>query len=69
MKFRNWVESQGGAKAVGKLLGISRPRVNHWLYRNNAPKLVILQKLVKLGKGAFDYDDVIKETTKKGVRK
>lgn len=69
MKFKKWVQAQGGSIAISKMLGISRPRVNHWLYGNNGPKAVLLQKLVQLGKGAFNYDDVINETTKKrGLR-
>lgn len=67
MKFKKWVKAQGGPRKVAQKLGIATPVVNHWLWGNATPKVLMLQKLVKIGKGAFDYDDVINET-KKGAR-
>jgi hypothetical protein len=64
MKFKRWVASQGGATQVAALLGLETPTVNHWLWGNSTPRPRVMQKLVKLGKGAFSYDDIINETTK-----
>lgn len=70
MKFKKWVEDQGGATQIAAKLGLETPVVNHWLWGNSTPRALTMQKLVRLGKGAFDYDDIINETTKdRRVRK
>ncbi len=70
MKFRRWVDAQGGPKGVGEKLGISANRVRMWLRRESSPQAILMQKLVKSGRGKFSYDDLINETTKgrRGVR-
>jgi DNA-binding transcriptional regulator YdaS (Cro superfamily) len=67
MKFKNWVKAQGGATKLAARLGIETPTVNHWLWGNCSPRPKMMQRLVKLGKGAFSYDDLINETQKKGA--
>jgi hypothetical protein len=62
MKFKKWVAAQGGARAVARLLGTESPTVYAWLSGQSTPKALTMQQLVKLGKGAFDYDDIISET-------
>ena len=52
----------GGPRRVAKMIDSESPRIRAWLRREAAPKAVIMQELVKLGNGAFDYDDIINET-------
>jgi hypothetical protein len=68
MKFKKWVEDQGGPTQVAAKLGIESMTVNHWLCGRTSPKVLVMQRLVKIGRGAFDYDDIINETKKGGRR-
>lgn len=61
-RFFNWIESQGGAKAVGRMLNTESPTVNSWLKKKARPRDETKQKLVVLGRGAFDLNDIINET-------
>ncbi len=65
MRFTNWIKAQGGSTCVAAKLGVEAPTVNHWIWGNATPKALVMQKLVKMGRGAFDYDDIINETKKK----
>lgn len=65
MKFLKWIEAQGGSTSVGALLGVDAATVNHWVWGNCSPRPLTMKKLVKLGKGAFDYEDIIQATTRK----
>lgn len=67
MKFKKWVQAQGGARAVARLLGTESPTVYAWLQGHATPKALTMQQLIRLGKGAFTYDDIINET--KGATK
>lgn len=64
MKFRNWIKTQGGPVPVARSLGTESPTVYAWLSGVSTPSAVTMQRLVKMGKGAFDYGDIINETCK-----
>ena len=64
MKFFKWIESQGGPKEVARLLGTESPTVKAWINGRASPRPQLMIKLVKLGKGAFDYKDIVLETTR-----
>lgn len=67
MKFRKWIEAKGGPRAVSRLLKLSDSTVYKWLACEVSPTAKRMIDLVKLGKGQFTYEDIIKET-KKGKR-
>lgn len=68
MKFKKWIRAQGGSKVLARRLGFESPTINHWINGTSTPKALVMQKLVRMGKGAFNYDDIINETKKsKGV--
>lgn len=69
MKFSKWVETKGGAEGLATLLGIKAPRIRAWLRGQTTPQALLLQRIVKLSRGALTYDDVINETKKKRVKK
>lgn len=69
MKFKNWVIAQGGSTRLAAKLGLSSMAVQHWLNGTTTPRASSMQKLVKMGKGAFNSDDIINETKKQGVRR
>lgn len=62
MKFRNWVQAQGGPKTLGRRLRINKFTIYAWLNRGTTPGTRLMQKLVSMGNGAFDYVDIINET-------
>lgn len=62
MKFKKWIQDQGGPRAVGRLLGVESPTIYAWMRGGSTPKALVMQKLVELGRGAFSYDDIINET-------
>lgn len=62
MKFKKWIADQGGPRKVGKLLKVSYMTVHLWLKSETTPKAAHMLKLVQLGNGAFDYEDIINET-------
>lgn len=61
-RFFSWIEEQGGAKAVARMLDTESPTVNSWLRKKARPRDETKQILVRLGKGAFDLNDIINET-------
>lgn len=63
-KFRDWITSQGGVVAVAHSLKIGRHTVYAWLDGRASPKALMMQKIVRLSKGAVSYDDIINETKK-----
>lgn len=65
MKFINWIDAQGGPTPLAAKLGIDSMTVRHWILGNATPKALVMQRLVKMGKGAFGYDDIINVTSKK----
>lgn len=65
MKFQNWVTAQGGPKPLGRRLRINKFTIYAWFKRGTTPGARMMQKLVELGNGAFDYADIIHETKKK----
>ena len=66
MKFRKWVDRQGGPTQLGAKLGVVANTVDAWLMGKSTPKALLMQKLVRMGRGAFDFDDIINETKKSG---
>jgi hypothetical protein len=62
MKFKNWVISQGGPKAVGRLLKVNQFTVYAWFRAQCLPRPRHIKKLVKLGNGAFSFEDILNET-------
>jgi len=69
MKFREWIDTQGGPPAVAKLLGVDVYRVRTWVRSEATPKALLMQKIVKIAKGAVSYDDIITGTTRNRKRK
>jgi transcriptional regulator with XRE-family HTH domain len=67
MKFHRWIESQGGPKEVARLLGTESPTVYAWLRGAASPKVLTIQKLIKLSKGKLTFYDIV-NATKSGVR-
>lgn len=67
MKFFNWIEATS-PREVARLLGTESPTVYAWLRGAATPSALTMQKLVKLGKGSFDYDDIINDTKRRGKR-
>jgi hypothetical protein len=65
MKFKKWIKDQGGPRAIARLLETESPTVYAWLSGAATPNALTMQKLVKLGRGAFDYDDIINDTKRK----
>lgn len=68
-RFRNWIKASGGPIMVGRMIGVESPTVKEWLNGRASPKALRMQELVRLGKGAFSYDDIINETKRIESRK
>lgn len=68
MKFQKWIKDQGGPREVARLLGTSAPTIHHWVKRKNSPKAVVMQELVKLGDGAFSWEDIVNDTKPRSSR-
>lgn len=62
MKFRKWVKAQGGPKGLGLAMGISQFTIYKWFQRGSTPEAQLMIELVKRGRGAFDYKDIVFET-------
>lgn len=63
MKFKDWVfNTQGGVVPLAYKLGIDPMTIKQWFRRKSHPKIFTMQRLVKMGKGKFSYEDVIRET-------
>lgn len=67
-KFRRWIATQGGAAAVSKKLYVTRQAVGAWLRKEAQPSTALAVRLVRLGKGAFDHNDIVRETYKPATR-
>ena len=67
MKFKKWIELQGGPKALARKLGTESPTVYAWLRGAASPKALTMQKIVKMSRGALSYDDII-DATKGGAQ-
>lgn len=67
-KFKSWVNAQGGVTQVAAKLSIDAMAVRNWIDGRTSPKALTMQKLVQMGKGAFDYDDIINESKKQKRR-
>lgn len=61
MKFKRWVDAQGGARVVSRLLGVHQDTIYKWIREGHMPRIDHLLKLVNLGKGAFTIEDIVKE--------
>lgn len=62
MRFLKWIEAQGGPHAVARMIETESPTVKLWMNGKTTPRAIIMVKLVKLGRGAFDFEDIIRET-------
>lgn len=62
MKFLKWIEKQGGAHAVARMINTESPTVKRWLNGLTTPRAVVMVDLVKLGRGAFSFEDIILDT-------
>lgn len=70
MGFLKWIENEGGAKGVARMINTESPTVCAWLTGIATPRASLMVKLVKLGRGAFSFEDIITETaTLKAKRK
>lgn len=67
MRFRTWIASNGGPKGVSQLLKINKYTVYAWLNRGITPHANHMIKLIHLGKGAFDFADIVHETKRTGA--
>lgn len=61
MRFFNWIEKHS-VREVARMLDTESNTVFNWTSRKATPKALVMQRLVKLGQGAFDYDDIINDT-------
>ncbi len=57
-KFREWVLTET-TERVAKNLNKHPRAIYYWLTSRASPTAKYLEKLVKLGKGAFSYQDII----------
>lgn len=64
MKFKQWIENQGGAAKVAARLGLNRVTVETWMQGKNSPTALRMRQIVKLARGAVSYEDIVLETTK-----
>jgi hypothetical protein len=58
-KFRKWIDDEGGPKVVASNLRLNYRTVYFWLEGINSPTARLMVDLVKAGKGAFTYQDII----------
>lgn len=56
--FRVWIEAHT-APRIAKVLKLNASTVYYWMSGARAPSPKLMQKLVKMGKGAFSYNDII----------
>ena len=61
MRFFNWIEKQG-VREVARMVGTESNTVWGWTSRKASPRAVVMQRLVELGKGEFDFNDIINDT-------
>ena len=58
-KFKVWIEKQGGAHKVARLIDVTDSAVFQWLRGDSTPRLAKIVKLVELGRGAFTASDIL----------
>lgn len=61
MKFKKWVDAQGGARVVSRLLGVHQDTIYKWIREGHMPRVSHLLKLVNLSQGAFTIEDIVRE--------
>lgn len=67
-KFYLWIVTQGGSGALSKKLDVTRHTINAWLRQESTPDTELAVRLVKMGRGKFTHDDIIKDTYDADVR-
>lgn len=67
MTLQTWVASNGGVNATARLLKISPSRISMWLAKKASPKLILMQKMVRMSQGHLTYEAII-TSTKRGRR-
>jgi hypothetical protein len=65
MKFRKWLIAFGTPTELGAKLKVTEATVRGWIKGNALPRGITMQHLVKMGKGAFDYKDIVTECSGK----
>lgn len=63
-KFFKWIDKNGGPLAVGRKLGMPRNTVYRWRMGQRTPLLPHAYKLIKTSRGAFNFTDILSDTTK-----
>lgn len=63
MKFRKWLGTID-TNTLAYRLKVTVPCVRTWVRGTSLPKGITMKKLVRLGKGAFDYRDIVLECTR-----
>ena len=61
LRFKGWIDNYGQSKLAIKLK-VTRGATNAWSLGIATPNAQLMPKLVALGRGAFTYEDIIKDT-------
>ncbi len=56
-----FVKKNGGTAGVSKMLRVQRSAIYAWLDKTVLPRPVVMQRIVKLSKGAVSYDALISD--------
>lgn len=68
-KFLGWVEKQGGPGPLARRLKITHHSIRSWLRGEASPNTSMSVKLVALGDGAFDHNDIVADTYRPDIRR
>jgi hypothetical protein len=60
--FVRWVSSIGGAQVLARSLGMTEPGVTRWLRKECQPNTRTAVRMIVMGRGAFDYNDLVRDT-------
>ncbi len=68
-RFSAWVYTQGGPASLAEKLDCTSHAIRYWLNGETSPHPILIETLVGLGKGAFNFGDVIKLRTRTTPKK
>lgn len=59
-KFKDFLDKQGSVAIIAERLGVTRRLIYFWKEGDCMPSAEMAFRLVRWGKGAFTYEDIVK---------
>ncbi len=61
-KFIKWIHQAGGVEVLSRKVGVTQTCVKNWARGTVTPSTAVAVRLVRMGRGAFDHNDIVRET-------